>query len=61
MWATNGFGAAAGVVGAGSVGCIGAVAGDNSDKVVVVEYKRETSIVSEKDKRDWILIILEFC
>jgi len=37
MWATNGFGAAAGVVGAGSVGCIGAVAGDNSDKVVVVE------------------------
>jgi len=49
---TNGLGAAAGEVGEGKLACIGAVAGDNSDKVVVVEYNRETSIVSEKDKRD---------
>jgi len=48
---TNGLGAAAGVVGAGNVGCIGAAAGDNWDKVVVVEYKREISIASENDKR----------
>jgi hypothetical protein len=47
---TNGFGAAAGTVGEGRVGFIGALAGDNWDKVIVVEYKRETTIANVKDK-----------
>jgi hypothetical protein len=58
---TKGLGAAAGWVGEGSVGCIGALAGDNWDKVVVVEYNSETSIAIEKEKRDLLLIILIFC
>jgi len=48
---TNGLGAPAGGVGDGRVGCIGAAAGDNCAKIVLVEYKRETSSVNEKDKR----------
>ena len=53
---TNGFGDAAGVVGAG---CTGEIAGDNWAKVVV-EYRKGTSSAIEKAKRDCSVIMLDF-
>lgn len=50
---TSAFGAEAGVVGAV---CTGAEAGDSCAKMVV-EYKRETSSASDKDKRDCFFTI----